>query len=504
MKSGDGFRTYKDAFPIGQPRLDVYHCLFSRGGRESFHGQNITMNTTSQDPQGAPLPVNTDELRPVLERIAAALEKGNEASKKKDNQGDDKKEGGEGEGSDKKEGADKEGDKNKKESKAKKFFLSPLGIILTLAVVALLIIAGITLWHYEKTHVSTDDAYTTGHVHQISPRVSGLVMEVWVDDNQAVKSGDLLVKLDTRDYDVALQRAQANLDQSKAQVLQAQTAVAQARANYDQAQAQITQARAQTTQAGASYEVAGINYGRNKSLSSKDSRAVAQADVDTTKSNLDASRGAFDAAKANVQAAEASAEAAKAMIDSREAELVVARSAVETNEANVNDAKLQLSYCWVLAPCDGRVSRKTVETGQRLAAGGAVMAVTENDVWVLANLKETQLERVRVGQRVKLPIDAFSKHSFTGRVDSIQAGSGATYSLLPPDNATGNFTKIVQRVPVKLVFDRDDSKGSVKGFEDLIVPGLSVVPVIDLSTTSDRGDHVTKDNPAPPKGSHPQ
>ena len=121
-------------------------------------------------------------------------------------------------------------------------------------------------------------------------------------------------------------------------------------------------------------------------------------------------------------------------------------------------------------------------------------------MWVLANFKETQLAKVRVGQRVKLPVDAFPKHPFTGRVDSIQAGSGATYSLLPPDNATGNFTKIVQRVPVKLTFDRD----SIKGFEDLVVPGLSAVPVIDLSTTSDRGDHVSKDKPAPSRGPHQQ
>ena len=141
-----------------------------------------------------------------------------------------------------------------------------------------------------------------------------------------------------------------------------------------------------------------------------------------------------------------------------------------------------------------------METGQQLSAGQSVLAVTEDDVWVLANLKETQLEHIRVGQHCKLPIDAFKNHPFTGRVDSIQNGSGATYSLLPPDNATGNFTKIVQRVPVKLTFDRD----SVKGFEDLIVPGLSVVPVVDLSSASDRGDHVTKDNPAPPKGPHQQ
>ena len=300
------------------------------------------------------------------------------------------------------------------------------------------------------------------------PRVAGQVMEVWVDDNQMVKSGDLLVKLDTRDNEVALQRAQANLDQSNAQVLQAQAAIVQARAAYDQAQAQVTQARAQTTQAGAQYEVAGINYGRNKSLSSKDSRAVSQSDVDTTKSSLDAQRGAFDAAKASVQAAEASAEASKSMIQSREAELAVAKAGVETNQANVDDAKLQLSYCWVLAPCDGRVSRKTVETGLRVSAGPAA-AGRHGKRRVGAG--KPQGNPIGEGPRRAAgndPVDAFKKHPFTGRVDSIQAGSGATFSLLPPDNATGNFTKIVQRVPVKIIFDRDNSDTSIKGFEDLV------------------------------------
>ena len=278
------------------------------------------MNTPEPAPNEAPAATGPDDLRPVLERIAGAIEKHNEAASKQGKKGD-KKEDGQGEDGDKKEGGDEQegedGDKQKedkkgkddsgkdqKESKAKHFFLSPLGIILTLVMVAVLVIGLLALLHYEKTHESTDDAYTTGHVHQVSPRVSGLVTEIWVDDNQAVKNGDLLVKLDPKDYEVALQRAVANLDQAKAQVLQAQTAITQAHANFEQSQAQITQARAQTTQAGASYEVAGINYGRNKSLSSKDSRAVAQADVDTTKSSLDSSRGAFDAAKANVQAAE--------------------------------------------------------------------------------------------------------------------------------------------------------------------------------------------------------
>ena len=473
-------------------------------------------------PPAGPASATPDALRPTLDRIAAALEKGNSLTEqqgkgggdKKEGEGGDKKEGG-GEGGkdkkegggddkDKKEGGDQDKDKDKKPGKFKRFVTSPLGIIAILVILALLVIGGLALWHYEKTHESTDDAYTTGNVHQVSPRVNGLVIERWVDDNQAVKKGDLLIKLDPKDYEVAVQRSQANLEQSQAQVLQAQGALAQAEAAILQAKAQVTQARAQVDQAGANYEVSGVNYGRASSLYGKDLRAVAKADVDTSKSTLDANKAAFDASKANAEAAESNVKAAIAAKESRAADLEAAKAAVDVAAANVDNAKLQLSYCWVLAPCDGRVSRRTVETGQQLSPGQAIMAVTPDDVWVLANYKETQLEHIRVGQHVTIPVDMFKDHPFTGRVDSIQEGSGATYSLLPPDNATGNFTKIVQRVPVKIIFDHDNSPGSIKGFEDLIVPGLSCEPVVDLSSASDRGDHVAKDQPAPPKDKHQQ
>jgi membrane fusion protein (multidrug efflux system) len=411
-----------------------------------------------------------EDLRPTLERIAKALE-----NREKEEEPGQKKEGAEAKG--KEDGRQqKQEDKSAGKGKAKRFFRSPAGILLVLGVIVLLVIGGIILWRYESTHESTDDAYTAGHAHQISPRVSGLVLEVWVDDNQVVKTGDLLVKLDPRDYEVALQQAQANLDQARAQVLEAQSAVVQAQADYAQSQAQAAEA-------AAKLQIATINYKRNKGLYTKDERAVAEEDVDTTLSDLNASRAAFDAANASVQAA-------RSMIGSRQAQLAVAQAAVETSQAAVVNASLQLSYCWVVSPCDGRVSRKTVETGQRVSAGQALMAVTERDVWMLANFKETQLEKVRVGQPVKIPIDAFKDHPFTGRVDSIQDGSGATYSLLPPDNATGNFTKIVQRVPIKITFDRD----SVKGYEDLIVPGLSGEPVIDLSGPLDNRPQISKVN----------
>ena len=448
-------------------------------------------------------PTMPDALRSTLDRIAAALEKRNSLAEQQEKGGSkeggqDKKEGGDDK--DKKEGDGKEQGKDKPPGKLKRFFTSFLGIIVALVVVTLLVIGLLALIHYEKTHESTDDAYTTGNVHQVSPRISGLVTERWVDDNQQVKTGALLIKLDPKDYEVALERAEANLQQSQAQVLQAQGQLSQADAAILQAQAQVTQARAAVDQAGANYRVAGVNFGRNSALSTKDARAVSQADVDTTKSTLDANKASFDGAKANVEAAEANVKAAQATRESRAADLEAARAAVTVAVANVDNAKLQLSYCSVYAPCDGRVSRRTVETGQQLSPGQAIMAITPDDVWVLANYKETQLEHIRVGQHVKIPVDMFKDHPFTGRVDSIQNGSGATYSLLPPDNATGNFTKIVQRVPVKIVFDRDDSPGSIKGFEDLVVPGLSCEPVVDLASTSDRGDHVARDQPAPPKG----
>ena len=440
-------------------------------------------------------------LQQTLDRIAAALEKRNEQAQQQGNQkqGDDK-EGDKQESEDGKKGGDEE---KKKPGKFKRFVTSPLGIIVILALVAVLVLAGLWLWHYEKTHESTDDAYTTGHTHIVSPRVEGLVIERWVDDNQLVKQGDLLIKLDPRDYEVAWERADANLKQTQAQVLQTQGQLSQADAAILQARAQVTQARAQVDQAGANYEIAGVNYGRTSSLFGKDLRAVAKQDVDTTKSSLDANQAALNAAKANVEAAESNVKAAVATRDSRAGDLEAAKAAVDVARASVDNAKLQLSYCWVLAPVDGRVSKRTVEVGQQLAAGQAILSVTPDDVWVLANYKETQLEHVRVGQRVQVAVDMFKDHPFTGHVDSIQNGTGATYSLLPPDNATGNFTKIVQRVPVKIVFDRDDSKGSIKGFEELVVPGLSCEPNIELSSTDDHGEHVAKDQPAPPKGKSP-
>jgi membrane fusion protein (multidrug efflux system) len=432
-------------------------------------------------------PEKMDRLPQTMDRIAAALEKQNDLARGKRDSGNGDKPGGDKEKkAEESKTEEAKGDEEKKSGKTKSFFVSPMGIVLELVILTMLVVAGVEIWKYITTHVSTDDAYTTADVHEISSRVAGTVTEVWVADNERVKAGSLLVKLDTSDYAVALESARAGLDQARANVLQAAAALTKAQAGIEQADSQVTQARAQTSAADANQHLAGVNYDRESTLYK--GLVVDKSDLDSTRGSRDATKGDFDAAKANTQAAEANTDVARSTEKSSVAALHVAQAQAETAQANVDYAALQLSYCRVIAPCDGQVSQKTVETGQSLSAGQALMAVTENDVWVLANLKETQLENVRVGQRVKLAVDTFPSHPFTGRVDSIEAGSGATYALLPPDNATGNFTKIVQRVPVKLTFDRD----SIKGYEDLVVAGLSVTPSIDISTTGNRGGAAAK------------
>jgi membrane fusion protein (multidrug efflux system) len=365
---------------------------------------------------------------------------------------------------------DREGPKKKRKPPVKLLLIG--GIILLI-----ILFFGFRYWKYASTHEETDDAYTTGNTHQISPRITGTVEQVLVDDNFHVNAGQLLIKLDPHDYEVALNRNRAQLKQAVAQVGQAKAGVEQANAELQQRQAQVTQAAAQVLQSQAAFDIAKINYDRDHSLFQKDLKAIAKQDVDTTKANLDSAQGALDAAKATQQAVQAQVEAAKAAVDSAKAQLESANANVAASEAAVRDSELQLSYCSVIAPVSGRIAQKTVQTGNRLTVGQALMAVVEDSVWILANLKETQLERVQIGQPVEIKIDALPHYKFTGRVDSLQPGTGSNFALLPPDNATGNFIKIVQRVPVKILFDPQ----SIKDVRDKIVPGLSTEPSIAIT-----------------------
>ena len=342
-------------------------------------------------------------------------------------------------------------------------------IVLVLGVAALLWTADFV--RHAFLFEETDDAYVNGHVHQIAPRVAGAVTEVLVDENRTVKAGQVLAKIDPLESEIALHRAQAMLAQSRAEEERAKAAIDQAKAQVLQLQAQVDQAEAQVTRSSAQLEVASTDFSRNSRLYNNDQHAIAKSEVDTTKGSFDAAQAAFNAAKANVTGAKSNVAAAEAQVESAQAALTAAQANTAASEAAVHDAERVLGYAVLTAPTDGRIGNKNVETGNRVQVGQALYALIEQDLWVIANFKETQLTRMHAGQVVDVTVDAVGGKMFTGKVDSISPATGAQFALLPPDNATGNFTKVVQRVPVKIVFDPE----SVRGFEDRLRPGLSAV-----------------------------
>jgi membrane fusion protein (multidrug efflux system) len=394
-----------------------------------------------------------------------------------------------------------------------------------LAAAALIAFAGasawaIRYWLWAQSHEETDDAYVAGHVHPVSARISGTVEAVLVDDNQHVERGQVLVRLDPRDYQIRLAQAQAALDIARRQAASAGTAVdfstenaaaktteadgglrsaqaeiAAAKAAVAEASAGIPRSQAALAEAEANRRRAELDYQRYADLVAKDQ--ISRQQFDHARAALDAAIAAKNAAAGSVRQAEARLVQARESVGRAQAQLVEAQgnalsaraAGTETNvhrrqheaavaaiaqaESSLEDAKLQVSYTEIRSPVAGRVGRKGVEAGQRLQPGQPLLAIVEDDLWVVANYKETQLTHMKPGQPVEITIDSFPAHTFRGRVDSMSPGTGAQFALLPPDNATGNFTKIVQRVPVKIRFDCE----SIRGYENLIVPGMSVVAV---------------------------
>jgi len=378
-------------------------------------------------------------------------------------------------------------------------------------------------WQYASTHQETDNATVAGHVFQISSRIPGTVLAVPVEDNQQVKAGDLLVQLDPADYRIKVQQAQAALivAQRQAETAQAgislsgQTAQGQnteAQGNISRALAEISTAQAAVNEAQSGVPVAQAELSQTEANLSK-----VQADLARYQSlyesgavstqQLDAAQAAYDTALAQknasiqrVSQAEAKLTQAQQGVSQAQAELktsqgglqqaqagglqtevsrrqyAAANAAIVQAQSNLAEAQLQLSYTNLKSPVAGRVGRKTVEVGERLQVGQPLMAVVGNHLWVTANFKETQIEKMRMGQPVEVKLDAFPGHRFTGRVNSLSPASGAEFALLPPDNATGNFTKVVQRIPVKIVLDAE----SVRGYESQITPGLSATVAVDI------------------------
>jgi membrane fusion protein (multidrug efflux system) len=363
--------------------------------------------------------------------------------------------------SDPKRDASEDNEKHDDEPKKPK---SRLAVIILIVIAVVAIIGGLIYWLLTRNQESTDDAYTEGDAVSIAPKISGYVVENHINDNIFVHAGDLLLKIDPRDYIVAREQAQASLDAALAQqetaVVDLQTTRVRAPANLSQARAQLMQARA--------------------SLSQSENDARRQHDVDpraTTQTNRDQATTAVSSNQANVKNAEAQVSVAslvKETVRAAEATLQQRNAQLEQARANLAQADLNLSYTEVRAPQDGQITRRNVDLGTLVQAGQQVFYLVTRDVWVVANFKETQLDRMRVGQLVDVKVDAYSQLHLHAHIDSIQGGSGARFTAFPPENATGNFVKIVRRVPVKIVIDH--------GLEHwpFLPLGLSVEPTVYL------------------------
>ncbi len=385
----------------------------------------------------------------------------------------------------------------------------------------MLVVVGTGIWLFAtRGRESTDDAQVDGRVTQIAARVGGTILRVSITDHQAVKAGEVLVEIDPRDYQIALDKARAELADGEASALAAQSDVPitsttasgnvttaegsleQARSGIvvsekevEAARARLTAARAREREVQANATMTSRNVERLKGLLVKDE--VPQQQYDAAVAAAEATRAAVDSARAQAIEAEATIRVAEgrlaearageqraiaslratqtvpAQVAAIRARAASAQAHVDQLKASLAQAELNLGYTTVKAPTDGVIARKNVNPGQVIQPGQPLFAIVQiDDVWVTANFKETQLAKMKPGQPARVAVDAYGGREFTGQVDSIAAATGARFSLLPPENATGNFVKVVQRVPVKIVLD--DGQNT-----DLILrPGMSVTPTI--------------------------
>jgi membrane fusion protein (multidrug efflux system) len=386
---------------------------------------------------------------------------------------------------------------------------------LVVAVVLLMAVAvGVyAIYMHFRDRVSTDDANVDGHISAIAPKITGNVIEVAVLDNQQVKAGQVLVRIDARDYQAAVDVAKAALAQAEgqlqaarvavpwvsgttetgttvadAQLADTQTEVERARASFDQANtSDIAYAQANVASKQANNDRAQADLARMKPLVDKveisqlqydsyvSAAKMADSDLRAAQQKLasvqqDAAirKAALDSALSKVNTAKAQVESSKAnrkQVAIRTADAGTAAAAVEAARARLDAAELMLSYTTVTAPVDGMVTRKSVEVGQMVQPGQGLMTIITPDIWVTANFKETQLADVKPGQKVEVQVDMYGKSVF-GHVDSIADSTGSRMSLLPPENATGNFVKVVQRIPVKILVDQTDGL--------ILRPGMNV------------------------------
>jgi membrane fusion protein (multidrug efflux system) len=330
-------------------------------------------------------------------------------------------------------------------------------LLIFIVVVAILAAAGAVYWLNARQFEETDDAFIDGHVIPISPQVSALVSAVHVDDNALVHKGDLLVELDPTDYEVA--------------VAQARGSEASVRGKLEQARSGVPSARGAVLQAQAELDSAQVNFDNaNRDLqrfNGLDPRARSQQQLDNTTATQ-------KKAQADVEQAKAKLQTTIAQVATAQADVTAAEGDLQKAQADTRRAEVNLSYCRITAPSDGKVTNKIVDAGMYVTSATQLFQLVPARVWVTANFKETQLDRMRPGQAVTISVDAYPEREFHGTLSSIQAGTGSRFSVIPAENATGNFVKVVQRVPVKITFNTDVNDDTAR----LLAPGMSVQPKV--------------------------
>ena len=355
---------------------------------------------------------------------------------------------------------------NRRRKRTFVFILLPIIILVGAAAIYFYI-------RYKATHVSTDDAFVDGRVHVIASKIPGTVKVLYINDNQFVKKDHLLLEIDPVDYEVRVKEARAGFQAERARLSELQDRVHTARRQLAEVIASLEAARANVELQKANLDLARVNLQRSEALLKKE--AIPRQQYDNAKT-------AYEVAVAQVKAAqdlagqiEASLETQGALIKQSESGLPTQEAQIQQRDATLKGTELNLGYTKIYAPVDGYITRRTVETGNQIQVGQPLMAVVplaQEEIWITANYKETDLQDVRPGQKVNITVDTYPGKVFYGKVNSIMAGTGAVFSLFPPENATGNFVKVVQRVPVKIVLDEGADP------DHLLRIGMSVIPTI--------------------------
>jgi membrane fusion protein (multidrug efflux system) len=380
---------------------------------------------------------------------------------------------------------------------------------IVIGVIALLVVGALLFWWHSTYYEDTDDAQVNGHLIQISSRIAGQVIKVDVDENQEVKKGDVLVEIDPKDFQVAVQQAEANVQNAEASyeaarvnvpVININTTSALSSAGADvhgsnaqvaQSEQQLDAAKARVVQAQANATKSDADLERYRPLVEKD--VISKQQFDAAVAAADANKAALVEVKANVVAAEDAVRVAKDRVAQSQAQLQFAQTApkqveiqkakadqaaaaVAQAQAELDQARLNLSYTKIIAPENGIVTRKSVEINQNVSVGQNMMTlVSLDDLWITANFKETQLEHMRKDQPVVIEVDAYGGRKYDGKISQIGGATGSVLSLFPPENATGNYVKVVQRVPVRI-----DLTNPQQNSDHLLRPGLSVEPKVTV------------------------